>query len=71
MNRKNYSRLLESVQEADEVARGKRTPSRQFHVDSANVLHCFQKKTQKTSRHDLELATERFKRLPPKNANEK
>jgi phage-related protein len=35
------------------------------------VLHCFQKKTQKTSRHDLELATERFKRLPPKNANEK
>jgi phage-related protein len=35
------------------------------------VLHCFQKKTQKTSRHDLELAFERFKRLPPKNAKEK
>jgi phage-related protein len=30
------------------------------------VLHCFQKKTQKTSRRDLGLATERFKRLPQK-----
>lgn len=29
------------------------------------VLHCFQKKTQKTSRRDLELAERRFKALPP------
>src|SRR5712672_16977 len=35
------------------------------------VLHCFRKKTQKTSRRDLELATERFKRVPQKNASEK
>lgn len=27
------------------------------------VLHCFQKKTQRTSRSDLELATERFKSI--------
>ena len=35
------------------------------------VLHCFQKKTQKTNRHHLDLAIERFKRLPPKNANQR
>jgi phage-related protein len=28
------------------------------------VLHCFQKKTQKTGRHDLELAVSRFKAIP-------
>ena len=27
------------------------------------VLHCFQKKTQRTSRSDLELATKRFKSI--------
>ena len=27
------------------------------------VLHCFQKKTQRTSRSDLELATKRFKAI--------
>lgn len=27
------------------------------------VLHCFQKKTQKTSKHDLDLATRRLKEL--------
>lgn len=27
------------------------------------VLHCFQKKTEKTSKLDLELATKRFKKL--------
>jgi phage-related protein len=31
------------------------------------VLHCFQKKTQKTSRRDLELAKDRFEKLPPRN----
>jgi phage-related protein len=31
------------------------------------VLHCFQKKTQKTSRRDLELAKERFENLPDRN----
>ena len=28
------------------------------------VLHCFQKKAQKTSRPDLELAAKRFKAIP-------
>ncbi|KPC23239.1 type II toxin-antitoxin system RelE/ParE family toxin [Pseudomonas savastanoi] len=27
------------------------------------VLHCFQKKTQKTSKHDLDLAAKRMKEL--------
>lgn len=27
------------------------------------VLHCFQKKTQKTSRHDLDLAAKRYREL--------
>jgi phage-related protein len=30
------------------------------------VLHCFQKKTQKTSRHDLDLAERRFKAIQVK-----
>jgi phage-related protein len=30
------------------------------------VLHCFQKKTQKTSRHDLELAERRFRAIQVK-----
>ena len=29
-------------------------------VDAIYVLHCFQKKTQKTSQHDVDLATKRF-----------
>ena len=28
------------------------------------VLHCFQKKTEKTSQHDIELASKRFKAIP-------
>ena len=28
------------------------------------VLHCFQKKTEKTSQHDIELARKRFKAIP-------
>jgi len=31
--------------------------------DAIYVLHCFQKKTQKTSPKDLELATKRFREL--------
>ena len=31
--------------------------------DAVYVLHCFQKKTQKTSRSDLDLATRRYKDL--------
>ena len=31
--------------------------------DAVYVLHCFQKKTQKTSRGDLDLATRRYKDL--------
>ena len=30
------------------------------------VLHCFQKKTQQTSQHDIELGQKRFKTLPKK-----
>ena len=29
-------------------------------VDAIYVLHCFQKKTQKTSQHDIDLATKRL-----------
>jgi phage-related protein len=32
-------------------------------ADAVFVLHCFQKKTQKTSRADLDLASRRFKEL--------
>jgi phage-related protein len=32
-------------------------------ADAVYVLHCFQKKTQKTSRLDLELATRRYREL--------
>lgn len=31
--------------------------------DAVHVLHCFQKKTQKTSRADIDLATKRYKEL--------
>jgi phage-related protein len=31
--------------------------------DAVYVLHCFEKKSQKTSRQDLELASKRFKQL--------
>lgn len=31
--------------------------------DAVYVLHCFQKKTQKTSRSDIELAAKRYKEL--------
>lgn len=31
--------------------------------DTVHVLHCFKKKTQKTSLHDLRLAQQRFKML--------
>lgn len=32
-------------------------------VDAVYVLHCFQKKTEKTSKTDLDLATRRFRDL--------
>jgi phage-related protein len=32
-------------------------------LEGVYVLHCFQKKTQRTSRSDLELATNRFKSI--------
>ena len=32
-------------------------------ADAIHVLHCFQKKTQKTSQHDIDLATKRFSDL--------
>jgi len=32
-------------------------------ADAVYVLHCFQKKTQKTSRADLDLATKRYRDL--------
>jgi phage-related protein len=32
-------------------------------ADAVYVLHCFQKKTQKTSKADLDLATERYRDL--------
>ena len=32
--------------------------------ESVYVLHCFQKKTEKTSQNDIELARKRFKAIP-------
>jgi len=32
--------------------------------EAVYVLHCFQKKTEKTSQHDIELASKRFKAIP-------
>lgn len=32
-------------------------------VDAIYVLHCFQKKTQRTSKSDIDLATDRYKAL--------
>jgi Phage-related protein len=32
--------------------------------EAVYVLHCFQKKTEKTSDHDIELAQKRFKAIP-------
>lgn len=32
-------------------------------VDSVYVLHAFQKKTQKTAREDIELATRRYRQI--------
>ncbi len=32
-------------------------------ADAVHVLHCFQKKTEKTSKVDLELATRRYREL--------
>ena len=32
--------------------------------EAVYVLHCFQKKTERTSQHDIDLARERFKAIP-------
>lgn len=32
-------------------------------ADAVYVLHCFQKKTQKTSQHDLDIAAKRYKEI--------
>ena len=32
--------------------------------EAVYVLHCFQKKTEKTSQHDIDLAKKRFKAIP-------
>jgi phage-related protein len=32
--------------------------------EAVYVLHCFQKKTEKTSQHDIDLAKRRFKAIP-------
>jgi putative transcriptional regulator len=37
MKARKTSKLLESVQQADEILRGARAPSREFHVDAAAV----------------------------------
>ena len=39
-------------------------------ADAIYVLHCFQKKTQKTSRADIELATLRYRELKKEKTNE-
>ena len=37
MDAKLFGRLVESMTEMDEIARGERAPSREFHIDSAEV----------------------------------
>lgn len=37
MSKKFFEKLLESVEQADEIMRGTRAPSRMFYVDSARV----------------------------------
>jgi len=37
MKQRKVNKLLESVQQADEILRGVRAPSREFHVDAAGV----------------------------------
>ena len=37
MSKKFFERLLESVEQADEIVRGERPPSRVFYVDSEQV----------------------------------
>ena len=37
MSKKFFEKLLESVEQADEIARGARAPARVFRVDSAQV----------------------------------
>jgi phage-related protein len=39
-------------------------------ADVIYVLHCFQKKTQKTTSTDIELATQRYKELKKEKLNE-
>lgn len=37
MNRRLFERLVESMEQHSEVARGARVPSREFHVDAVKV----------------------------------
>ena len=37
MQKKLFSRLVESMQQMDEIVRGERTPSREFFVDASKV----------------------------------
>lgn len=37
MDKKLFKRLVESIQQMDEIVRGARTPSREFFVDAAKV----------------------------------
>lgn len=39
-------------------------------TDAIYVLHCFQKKTQRTGSTDLDLATRRYKELKKEKTNE-
>lgn len=37
MDKKLFAELLESVEQAGEIARGERAPSREFHVDALSI----------------------------------
>jgi putative transcriptional regulator len=54
MKQRKVNKLLESVQQADEILRGVRAPSREFHVDAAGV---------KDIRAKLEISQARFAAL--------
>jgi putative transcriptional regulator len=54
MEKKLFNRLAESMKQMDEIVRGARAPSREFHVDAAHI---------KSLRKEIGLSQAKFARL--------
>ena len=54
MNTRKSTKLIESVRQADEILRGIRSPSREFHVDATSI---------KALRSSLDLSQAKFAAL--------